>query len=76
MKITRNIEDLVDFNSMPKGSIFEYQNSIYMRVTDPLRNTRESEMVNAVDIETGELCFFHDDDGVRPIKNYKFEIKN
>lgn len=75
MKIIRNVDDLIDFKNVPRGSVFEYKMGLYMRVSDPLRNTRETEIVNAVDIETGELVFFHEDDGVKLIKNYKFEIK-
>lgn len=75
MKITRNVDDLKDFKDVSRGAIFEYNMGLYMKVSDPLRNTRETEIVNAVDIETGELLFFHDDDGVKVINNYKFEIK-
>ena len=75
MKVTRNVDDLKDFKDVPKGTIFEYNMGLYMRVSDPLRTTKETEIVNAVDIETGELCYFHEDDGVRVIKDYKFEIK-
>lgn len=75
MKVTRNVDDLKDFKDVPRGAIFEYDMGLYMKVSDPLRNTRETEIVNAVDIETGELLFFNEDDGVRMIKDYKFEIK-
>lgn len=75
MKVTRNVDDLKDFKDVPRGAIFEYDMGLYMKVSDPLRNTRETEIVNAVDIETGELLFFNEDDGVKVIKDYKFEIK-
>lgn len=75
MKITRNVDDLKDFKDVSRGTIFEYQTGLYMKVFDPLRNSRENEMVNAVDIETGELLYFHEDDRVKTIKDYKFEIK-
>lgn len=75
MKVTRNVDDLKDFKEVPRGAIFEYQTGLYMKVFDPLRNSKENEMVNAVDVETGELLFFHEDDGVRVIKDYDFKIK-
>lgn len=75
MKVTRNVDDLKDFKDVPRGAIFGYDMGLYMKVSDPLRNTRETEIVNAVDIETGELLFFNEDDGVKVIKDYKFEIK-
>lgn len=75
MKVTRNVDDLKDFKDVSRGAIFGYDMGLYMKVSDPLRNTRETEIVNAVDIETGELLFFHDDDEVKVIKDYKFEIK-
>lgn len=75
MKVTRNVDDLKDFKDVSRGAIFGYDMGLYMKVSDPLRNTRETEIVNAVDIETGELLFFNEDDGVKVIKDYKFEIK-
>lgn len=75
MKVKRNVDDLKDFKDVLRGAIFEYETGLYMKVFDPLRNSKETEMVNAVDIETGELLFFHEDDGVKVIKDYQFEIK-
>ena len=75
MKITRNVNNLKDFAQVPRGAIFEFGTGLYMKVFDPLRNSKENEMINAVDIETGELLFFHENDGVKIVKDYKFEIK-
>ena len=65
MEIVWN-ENQIHFEYVDVGHTFIYNNSIYMRVTN-VYNSYNSIIINAVNIESGIVSTFCDDDLVTPV---------
>ena len=57
---TRDIKDMVPFETMIIGSAFQYENTIYMKteISSITNNDLSMKKVNAVCLSTGRLFYF------------------
>ena len=65
MEVVRN-ENRVHFEYVDVGHTFIYNNSIYMKINS-VYNSYNTIIINAVNIESGTVSSFCDDDLVTPI---------
>lgn len=75
MKLTIKNNNVIIFEDVERGEIFRDNEGNYLiKVFDPLHNINSPELLNAIDLETGALCYIDPLNEVYLVKNYKFEI--
>ena len=61
MIITPNYDNMKKFEDIECGDVFEYENTLYMKIAVP------GTINNAVELSDGEALFFNDNKWVLPI---------
>lgn len=76
MKLKVNVDTTNShFENLSTGDVFKDEDGIYyMKVNDPLRNTKALEITNAVCLASGSLCLFGPSDKVQLIQDYEMQI--